>query len=226
MTRKSKRGRLIVIEGNDASGKGTQVRILVKALRRKGFPVRVFDFPRYETETGRKVAAYLRGDVCGLTAYEIAKLYADDRLAACCEIKEALKKGVIVICNRYVPSNLLYQLARLHEDRERKNFARWLESLEYGVNAMPKEDLVIFLYVPVEIALSLLAKKEKRAYLKGEAKDINEQKAGFLRDVEAEYLAFSERSDWKKIDCANGNGIHKEDVISRKVWRAVLPLLG
>ena len=42
-----KRGKFIVIDGTDGSGKATQARELVKRLRKKGRKVQTIDFPRY-----------------------------------------------------------------------------------------------------------------------------------------------------------------------------------
>jgi len=48
-----KKGKIILIEGTDKSGKQTQSKRLVKRLRRKNIPVETISFPKYKTPTGR-----------------------------------------------------------------------------------------------------------------------------------------------------------------------------
>ena len=49
------RGKLIVIEGTDCSGKETQTNILMDRLKKEGYPVVKFSFPMYDTPTGKIV---------------------------------------------------------------------------------------------------------------------------------------------------------------------------
>ena len=49
------RGKLIVIEGTDCSGKETQSKLLIEHLRRDGIHVEYQSFPMYDTPTGRIV---------------------------------------------------------------------------------------------------------------------------------------------------------------------------
>ena len=47
------RGKLIVIEGTDCSGKETQSKLLIEKLRNEGVQIDIYSFPSYETPTGR-----------------------------------------------------------------------------------------------------------------------------------------------------------------------------
>ena len=49
------KGKIIVIEGTDCSGKETQASLLVQRLRRSGRKIERFSFPAYDTPTGRIV---------------------------------------------------------------------------------------------------------------------------------------------------------------------------
>ncbi|MBP7006952.1 MAG: hypothetical protein KBB16_02735, partial [Candidatus Pacebacteria bacterium] len=42
-----KKGKFIVIDGTDGSGKATQVALLMKHLKQDGYKVKVIDFPDY-----------------------------------------------------------------------------------------------------------------------------------------------------------------------------------
>ena len=50
-----KKGKIIVIEGTDCSGKETQTSLLVQSLRREGRKIERLSFPAYETPTGKIV---------------------------------------------------------------------------------------------------------------------------------------------------------------------------
>ena len=54
------KGKIIVVEGTDCSGKETQTSLLVQRLRRSGRKIERLSFPAYDTPTGRIVGgAYL-----------------------------------------------------------------------------------------------------------------------------------------------------------------------
>ena len=54
-------GRLITIDGLDASGKETQSALLCAALRERGFRVRELSFPMYGEKSAVPVELYLGG---------------------------------------------------------------------------------------------------------------------------------------------------------------------
>ena len=49
------RGKLIVVEGTDCSGKETQTNLLLERLREKGLKVKKYSFPNYNSATGKIV---------------------------------------------------------------------------------------------------------------------------------------------------------------------------
>ncbi len=53
--------RLIVLEGTDGSGKGTQTALLAAALERDGIRPAVLSFPDYESDSSAPVRMYLAG---------------------------------------------------------------------------------------------------------------------------------------------------------------------
>ena len=109
---------------------------------------------------------YLNGEFGPLEAIDphlSALLYAGDRLEAKPEIEAALSSGKIVLADRYIGSNMAHQSERVPPDR-REEFFAWLKRLEYGLYALPVEDLVIYLRVPVAEAHRLIGEKSARAY--------------------------------------------------------------
>ena len=104
-----KKGKLIVIDGLDGSGKFTQFKRLKKKLELEGYNVDSFDFPQYDKPFGAMVGRYLKGefgDIDELPVEIATILYALDRYSIRDDIKQAIDDGKIVVLNRYTPSNL------------------------------------------------------------------------------------------------------------------------
>ena len=55
------KGKLIIIEGTDCSGKETQSKLLEEKLKKEGKKVARISFPMYETPSGRIIGACLLG---------------------------------------------------------------------------------------------------------------------------------------------------------------------
>ena len=53
------RGRLIVLEGTDGSGKATQAKLLLRSLEDRGVPCREIDFPRYGSPFAQPAGRHL-----------------------------------------------------------------------------------------------------------------------------------------------------------------------
>ena len=82
-----KKGKLIVIEGLDGSGKATQAQRLFETLQAEGVSVRKISFPNYESESSALVRMYLAGqfgtDPSDVNAYAASSFYAVNRYASC-----------------------------------------------------------------------------------------------------------------------------------------------
>ena len=198
-----KKGKLLVIEGNDGSGKATQVKLLHDYLASIKVPVKIIDFPRYnESFYGKFIARFLQGEFGKLeqiNPYLISIVYAEDREEAKEEIEEWLNKGIIVIANRYVPSNLAHQSGRLPKEK-RDAFVQWDLELEYKINKLPREDCTIYLHVPYLVSQKLLAVKPKR-------KDMVEKNSTYLRNSEEAYTTLAKQfSHWETIECVGIDG--------------------
>lgn len=222
-TRKnSVKGKLIVIDGGDGSGKQTQSQFLLNYLKTKNYPVKYFNFPRYETFYGKIISRFLNGEFGEMektSPYLISLAYALDRGTSAKEMRDWLVSGGTIISNRYVTSNMAHQSARLSKEK-RKEFISWVEELEYKINHLPKEDLVIYLYVPYKIGYFLTKNNGSRAYLKGKKMDLAEKDLNHRQESEKMYLWLCQnRKNWVKINCLDKNGkmrtreeIHEEIV--------------
>ena len=82
---RSKRGKFIVIDGTDGSGKATQMALLAKRLKRLRHKISLEDFPRYGKKSAGLVEEYLNGaygTAKELGPYIPSMFYAVDRFAA------------------------------------------------------------------------------------------------------------------------------------------------
>jgi len=214
----AKRGKLIVFEGSDGTGKTTQAKLLLDYLKNPPaggkIPSVYISFPRYQDSLwGQMVRRYLDGEfgkIDEVNPYLASVLYAGDRFSASTQIKNWLKEGKIVVCNRYFGSNLAHQVAKINSQSEKSKFIKWLEKLEYEENKIPKEDLVILLHVPVSISRKLISHRRL---------DIHESDLAYLEKVVNVYESFAKsRKNWVKVDCVKNGKILKPEEIHQKVF--------
>lgn len=220
-----KQGKLIVIDGSDGSGKKTQSEMLINNLRDLGHGVAFYDFPQYaDSFFGRMVGRYLNGefgDVDDVSPYLASILYAGDRFEASNSMKIDLEACRIVICNRYIQSNMAFQTAKLPTKEKKKEFLNWVEEMEYDVFKIPKADLVIYLHVPHKVSQELVGRKAERNYTKLKH-DIHEKNSDYLAKVEVEYVNLSKTNPrWRLIDCMKDGQIRTREEIAQKVLGVV-----
>lgn len=133
------RGRFIVLEGLDGSGKGTQLALLAQALRDQGRQVFVTAEPT-QSSTGGMIRDAL-GGFTSRNAWELSALFLADRIFHNVNPKDGIKKmlseGVDVICDRYYYSSFAYQGIDADLD--------WVIGLNLGCSEITKPDLCIFL---------------------------------------------------------------------------------
>lgn len=196
-------GKLIVLEGIDGSGKRTQIELLAHALEARGIPHACLSFPRYDRFFGKLVAQFLNGDfgrLIDVDPHFSALLYAGDRLESKLEMEKELAAGKILLADRYIGSNLAHQGARVRAQK-RAGFLRWLKQLEYDIYGLPKEDLVIYLRVPVGEAHRMVGKKAARQYT-NRKRDLQESNLAHLKQASALYDQLACQPNWIAVDCA------------------------
>ena len=143
------KGKLIVIEGTDCSGKRTQSNLLVERLRSEQIRIETFSYPNYQSPTGKIIAGpYLgKNDVDPKVS---ALYFAADRKYNIDKITWLLENGVHVLLDRYVYSNMAYQGGKINDRKKRMEMWDALESLEFGFLELPKPDIALFLHVPLD----------------------------------------------------------------------------
>lgn len=226
----TKRGRLIVVDGPDASGKGTQVERIYKRLLTAGYASEILDFPQY----GKNIfadafRAYLRGefgDALKINPHLASVIAAADRWKVKERLEEGLERGTIFIANRYASSNMGHQGAKLVDPRERYDFIEWNREMEYGKRGfgIPVPDLTVLLDVSRESSASML---EARTIQTGGEKDGHEKSTEYQERVAQTFLEIAAGDpSWRVIKC-NGpdNKILAPDAITSELWRTIKPFL-
>ena len=215
---------LIVIEGIDGSGKGTQAQQLTERLTATGRRVRLLSFPRYrETLFGHAIGDFLNGRFGQLDQvhpFLASVLYAADRFESKQVLIEALQEFDVVVCDRYVPSNLAHQGAKV-EGSERDELLQTIERIEFDIFSLPRPALVVLLDMPVEIAQRNIAAKKPRSYT-DKAADLQEADAVYLQRVRDVYLQLaSSNSSWQRVESARAGEQRSIADISDDIFRRV-----
>jgi dTMP kinase len=223
------RGKLIVIEGTDGSGKATQSKELLHRFEEKGVETAYVDFPQYEEKSAGLVANYLNGKYGSADEVppKIASMfYAVDRYDASFGMRKALEEGRIIISNRYVSASMGHQTGKLADPKERDDYLNWLDDLEFNFFGIPRPDLTILLFVPITISQKLIENKGHRAYIGGKKKDIHEADEEHLKQAEQAYLEVAKKYGWTTIDCTDNGKLLSIEEIHVKVWKVVNDFLG
>ena len=221
------KGKLIVLEGTDGSGKATQAHLLAQRLKGEGIPFREIDFPRYGNPFAEPAKLYLEGALGkhpgDVNAYAASVLYAVDRFAS---YKEdwgaAYESGELILANRYTTSNAVHQASKLPEG-QRGDYLKWLFDLEYGRMGLPRPDLVLYLDLPTEVSEKMLRHREQAT---ATAADIHEQDGDYLRRCRESARKIARDLGWSVVDCAAGDAPRSVEDIRREVLSRVEPLLG
>lgn len=200
------RGKLLVIEGTEGSGKETQADLLVKRLNEMGEKAVKMRFPMYDTPTGKIIYEHILNkdgnsyfdeevDPKALSLY-----YAADRVNNIGKINELLDKGVHVVLDRYVESNMAYQASKFEDVKDRVNMIFWMEQLEFNLLDLPRPDKVIFLFLPYQYRP-----------LVGEVADSK------YHNIEMTYHLLSRRYDFGVVSCVNDDKLKDINSISDEV---------
>lgn len=173
------KGKIIVIEGTDKAGKGTQSRLLMNALKLSGKICIMMDFPDYTTPVGKEIRSFLGGRRS--YAVEVKHmLLSANRWEKRKDIESTIEKGTIIIMNRYYQSNLVYGVSQGLN-------LNWLLNLDRG---LPREDVVIVLEVSPDISYQRVPKD----------RDTFEMDQKLLTEVNKNYRKLAKRFNWKLIN--------------------------
>jgi dTMP kinase len=226
----AKRGKLIVIEGTDCSGKETQTNLLLSKLKERGIKIEKKFFPNYESPTGRIVGGPHLGKPSILKGFfpegaanvdpKVGALYyAADRRYNAPELISLLEQGINVLLDRYIYSNMAHQGGKLKNKKDRMAMYKWLETLEYDLLEIPKPDYAFLLHMPYKQALQL---KENRI----EEPDQHESDANHLIAAEKTYLEIAKLYNFETISCVDGEKIRTIEEINEELLELVQKIIG
>ncbi|MBQ2945464.1 MAG: thymidylate kinase [Clostridia bacterium] len=217
------KGRLIVIDGVDASGKSTQADIVVKTLLEEGKKARLISFPRYDAKYSAPVRMYLGGEFGSrpddVNAYAASCFYAVDRYCSYkTEWKDLLEQGYTLIAARYTTSNAIHQGEKFKKEDQRAYF-EWLYDFEFNKLGLPRPDSVIFLNMPPEKSLMLMTGRYNGDEGK---KDIHEKDNGYLFKCYETACYAAEVLGWQVINCVDENGeVKKIEEITAEIFEKI-----
>lgn len=216
------RGKLITIEGTDASGKSTQLSLLCDHFTRDMRDFKKISFPRYDSESSALVRMYLGGefgeDAGAVNPYAASSFFAVDRVASYLrEWRNYLNNGGCVLLDRYTTSNAIYQSSKLPENA-RDKFCDWLFDFEYRLLGLPEPDLVIFLDMPPHLAEQLLKAR-------GEKEDVHEKNKDYLRSCYNTACELAQKFSWHRIPCSENGRIKTTDEIHSEIFSVVSRVL-
>lgn len=199
------RGRFVVLEGGDGSGKSTQSSLLASWLREHGRTV-IETFEPGAGAVGAVLRDVLLHGPAPVTPVAEALLMAADRAQhVATEIAPALARGEWVVCDRYVPSSLVYQGV------VRGIGVDVIEQLSAVATGGLAPDVVVLLDVSDAVADARRADESDRLEREGGA---------FHASVRAAYRDLAPARGWVVVD-ADAD----VDTVAGRVRDAVAPLL-
>ena len=175
------KGKLIVLEGIDGSGKSAQYRLLCERMERDKIAYNHIVFPRYEKESSALIRLYLGGAFGkkpgDVNAYTASAFFAVDRFASYRDDWGRIyENGGLILSDRYTTSNAVHQGSKL-PDEELPAFFDWLVDFEFRKMGLPEPDLVIYLDVDLETSLRRMRQREEETHTRA---DIHEQDSDYL----------------------------------------------
>jgi dTMP kinase len=219
-----KRGKIIVIEGTDCSGKETQSKLLEKKMKESKKKCIRFGFPMYETPTGKIVggaylgkpeifSSFFKEGAVNVDSHVASLYYAADRKYNIPKIEDYLNKGYYVILDIYISSNQAHQGSKILDDDDRFDMYQCIDKLEYWLLKLPKPDITIFLHVPFENSIEL---RKNREHI-----DEHEKSEEHLKNAEKAYIELSELYNWKRIECIKNNKLRTVEDISKEILKII-----
>lgn len=218
------KGKLIVVEGTDGSGKSTQFRLLCDRLEEQGAPFQKLVFPQYQEPSSALLRMYLAGEFgsrpSDVNPYAASTFYAVDRYASWRKVwGEDYERGGLILSDRYTTSNAVHQGGKLSPE-EQPDFFDWLFDFEYNKLGLPAPDLVIYLDMPTYQSLKLLRARETATHTKG---DIHEVDPDYLALCRETALRAAGHYGWQVISCIDDRDqVRSLDDIHQDIWRLVL----
>jgi len=217
-----RRGKLVVFEGIDGSGKSTQFGLLCDRLAFEARDFMRIRFPRYNKESSALLRMYLGGefgdDPSAVNAYAASSFYAVDRFASFVQDwRGYYESGGLVLTDRYTTSNAIHQGAKLPPE-QRERFFKWLYEYEFDLIGLPPPDLVIFLDIGAEQAARRLYNRQAET---GTVGDIHEKDTAYLEQCAQCGNQAAKLYGWQTAACFTGGCERGENELHREIYEIV-----
>lgn len=225
------KGKIIVIEGTDGSGKQTQTKMLKERLEKEGHEVYTTSFPNYESNSSAAVKMYLNSEIAQnadeISSKAAASFYGIDRYITFKKEFEKIykEKKKIIIFDRYVASNIIHQGAKYIKNRAQDEkalacFIDWVYNFEHNDLGIPKADITIYLNVPVEMTTKLREKRLNKITGK-QKQDIHETDKSHLVNASKTGLMAAKMLGWNIINCIKDDNIRTIKDIHDEIYRTI-----
>ena len=202
------KGKFIVFEGLDGTGKTTQIKKLAQELERRGERVFVTAEPT-SFPSGQLIRRVLSGEVPS-TPWSTAALFLADRIRHCADPEDGvaahLEAGETVITDRYYFSTFAYQGCETD--------LQWTMDMHYRCPELLRPDLVFFLTMSPEKCMERIT-----ANRPAEAIEIYENTAALTKISRQFDTVFSLLRDRENIVYIDADGT--VDEVAARVWNAM-----
>ena len=206
----NQKGKFIVIEGLDGSGKSSQLALLEKQLVAQGEPVYITCEPS-ERPIGKLIRDVLEKRLV-VTPDTLAAMFLADRLDHIQNdengILKHLKEGVHVISDRYYWSSYAYH--SLDVD------IKWVIELNRAASKILRPDITLFLDLPADISY-------ERITANRESKDLFEKKELLQRVRDNYHHAFKLLRKEEKYAILDADKTIIE--LAEEIWYTIEPIL-
>lgn len=203
-----KKGKFIVLEGIDGSGKSSQIAPLVQRLEGLGLPCRADREP-----TERPVGVLIRQALTGQTPLDprvVAALYAADRLDHLVNaengLRAAIDRGITVVSDRYYFSSYAYHSVDVDMD--------WV----IGANSLSADLLrpTVTVFLDVTAGEAMARIRQNRDH-----EELFEKEDRLKKTRELYFRAFERLKDVETVAVVDGSG--PQEQVAQRIWSAVSP---
>lgn len=193
----NKKGTIIVFEGIDQSGKGTQAKLFINRLKEMGLSTAYLHFHDLDTPLGKEIQLFLEGKR-NYSPIVRQLLFAANRYERNDDIGDFIKSKDFIIIDRYIPSGLAYGIANGMK-------LNWMLEIE---KQLFQPDIVVLLDITSKTSYSRKPQKDR---------DIYEKNLAFLEKVRDSYLELAKGFNWLII-----NGENKTEEVEKNIWKEII----